>query len=237
MMTTTTTTAPIPKAWEALPDEEVVRRILEGEGALFELLMRRYNQRLYRVARAIVRDEAEAEDVMQQAYVSAYTHLAQFEQRARFSTWLTRIAVHEALARRRRRERITEMDAMPETEGDVWTAKAPDPEQQALTGELRRALEASVDALPESHRSVFVLRDVEGLTTAETAECLGLSEDNVKTRLSRSRAALRRELLARAGGATPDVFSFHLSRCDRVVSAVLDRLGLRSAAGSSPARG
>jgi RNA polymerase sigma-70 factor, ECF subfamily len=237
MMTTTTTTARIPEAWEALPDEEVVRRILEGEGALFELLMRRYNQRLYRVARAIVRDEGEAEDVMQQAYVSAYTHLAQFEQRARFSTWLTRIAVHEALARRRRRERITEMDAMPESSGEVWTAKGPDPEQQALTGELRRALEASVDALPESHRSVFVLRDVEGLSTAETAECLGLSEDNVKTRLSRSRAALRRELLARAGGATSDVFSFHLSRCDRVVSAVLDRLGLRSAAGTPPARG
>ena len=236
-MTTTTTTAPIPKAWEALPDEEVVRRVLEGEGALFELLMRRYNQRLYRVARAIVRDEAEAEDVMQQAYVSAYTHLAQFERRARFSTWLTRIAVHEALARRRRRQRITEMDAMPETDGDVWMAKGPDPEQQALTGELRRALEASVDALPESHRSVFVLRDVEGLSTAETAECLGLSEDNVKTRLSRSRAMLRRELLERAGGATADVFSFHLSRCDRVVAAVLERLGLRAGAGTPPARG
>jgi RNA polymerase sigma-70 factor, ECF subfamily len=236
-MTTTTTTARIPEAWEALPDEEVVRRVLEGEGALFELLMRRYNQRLYRVARAIVRDEAEAEDVMQQAYVSAYTHLAQFERRARFSTWLTRIAVHEALARRRRRERITEMDAMPETGGELWTSKGPDPEQQALTGELRRALEASVDALPESHRSVFVLRDVEGLSTAETAECLGLSEDNVKTRPSRSRAMLRRELLARAGGATPDVFSFHLSRCDRVVAAVLERLGLRAAAGTPPPRG
>src|SRR3954469_10388659 len=99
---TTTMAAPMPRAWDALTDEEVVDRVLAGEGALYELLMRRYNQRLYRVARSIVRDDGEAEDVMQQAYVNAYTHLAQFEDRARFSTWLTRIAVHEALARVRR---------------------------------------------------------------------------------------------------------------------------------------
>jgi RNA polymerase sigma-70 factor, ECF subfamily len=222
-----TSTMAAPRAWDALTDEEVVQRVLAGEGPLFEVLMRRYNQRLYRVARAILRDEGEAEDVMQQAYVNAYAHLGQFEQRARFSTWLTRIAVHEALARRRRRGRITEMDAMPETDGSgVWTAKGPDPEQQALTGELRKALEDSVDALPESHRSVFVLREVEGLSTAETAESLGLSEDNVKTRLSRSRAMLRRDLFERAGVAAPDVFSFHLSRCDRVVAAVFARLGI-----------
>jgi len=213
---------------EPLSDEEVVRRIRGGEGALFEVLMRRYNQRLYRVARAIVRDDAEAEDVMQQAYVSAYTHLDQFAERARFSTWLTRIAVHEALARNRRRGRLREMDAMAETDASgVWTSRGLDPEQQALTAELRRALEASLDALPESHRSVFVLREVEGLDTAETAECLGLSEDNVKTRLSRSRAMLRRQLFERAGLATSDVFSFHLSRCDRIVGAVLARLSLR----------
>ena len=226
-MTTISTPAHMPVGGEALTDEEVVRRVLGGEGALFEVLMRRYNQRLYRVARAIVRDEAEAEDVMQQAYVSAYAHLGQFAQRARFSTWLTRIAVHEALARNRRRGRLTEMDAMPETDGSgVWVAKGPDPEQQALSGELRRVLEDSLDALPESHRSVFVLRAVEGLSTAEAAECLGLSEENVKTRLSRSRAMLRRELFERAGVAAPDVFSFHLSRCDRVVAAVLERLGV-----------
>ena len=116
---------------------------------------------------------------------------------------------------------------MPETDGSgVWVAKGPDPEQQALSGELRRVLEDSLDALPESHRSVFVLRAVEGLSTAEAAECLGLSEENVKTRLSRSQAMLRRELFERAGVAAPDVFSFHLSRCDRVVAAVLERLGV-----------
>jgi RNA polymerase sigma-70 factor (ECF subfamily) len=226
-MKTISMAAHMPAAWEALTDEDVVRRVLAGEGALFEVLMRRYNQRLYRVARAIVRDDSEAEDVMQQAYVSAYAHLGQFAQRARFSTWLTRIAVHEALARNRRRGRVTEMDAMPETDSSgVWTSRGPDPEQQAMTGELRQALEASLDALPESHRSVFVLREVEGLSTAETAECLGLSEENVKTRLSRSRARLRRELFERAGVAAPAVFAFHLSRCDRVVAAVLARLGL-----------
>jgi len=237
-MSTTTITARLPTGWEALTDEEVVSRVIGGEGALFEVLMRRYNQRLYRVARAIVRDEAEAEDVMQQAYVSAYAHLGQFAQRARFSTWLTRIAVHEALARNRRRGRLTEMDAMPETDGSgVWVSRGPDPERQAMTGEIRQALEASLDALPDSHRSVFVLRAVEGLSTAETAECLGLSEENVKTRLSRSRAMLRRQLFERAGVAAPDVFSFHLSRCDRVVTAVLQRLAISSAAGSPPAHG
>jgi RNA polymerase sigma-70 factor (ECF subfamily) len=213
-----------------LSDEEVVRRVRAGEGALFELLMRRYNQRLYRVARAIVRNDAEAEDVMQQAYVNAYQHLGQFEGRAQFSTWLTRIAVYEALARRRRRERLPEIDAMFDHD-DVRgapTSSVPSPEQQAMTGELRTALEASVDAIPEMYRTAFVLREVEGLSTAEAAECLESSEDVVKTRLHRAKVLLRRELLARAGADARTAFSFHALRCDRVVASVFVRLGLRA---------
>jgi RNA polymerase sigma-70 factor, ECF subfamily len=211
-----------------LPDEEVVRRVRAGEGALFELLMRRYNQRLYRVARAIVRSDAEAEDVMQQAYVNAYVHLAQFEGRAQFSTWLTRIAVYEALARRRRRERLPEIDAMSDhDEGrNALRSSVPSPEQQAITGELRSALEASLDALPEMYRTAFVLREVEGLSTAEAAECLESSEDVVKTRLHRAKVLLRRELLERAGAGARTAFSFHAVRCDRVVGAVFARLRL-----------
>ena len=215
----------------ALDDLEIVRRVKAGEGALFELLMRRYNQRLYRVARGIVKDDAEAEDVMQQAYVNAYTHLDQFADRAKFSTWLTRITVYEALARLRRRGRLMEIDAMSE-KGDpraVLASRDLDPEQEAMTGELRLALERSLDSIPEIYRTAFVMREVEGLSTAETAECLDTSEDVVKTRLHRARALLRRELMARAGSEASDAFRFHAVRCDRVVAAVFTQLGLRPA--------
>jgi len=211
-----------------LSDLEIVARVKAGEGALFELLMRRYNQRLYRVARGIVKDDAEAEDVMQQAYVSAYTHLGQFAERARFSTWLTRIAVYEALGRLRRRERLLEIDAMSE-KGDpraVLASRDQDPEQEAMTGELRAALERSLDSIPEIYRTAFVLREVEGLSTAETAECLDASEDVVKTRLHRARVLLRRALMARAGSEARDAFRFHAVRCDRVVAAVFAQIGL-----------
>ena len=210
-------------------DEDVVRRVRDGEKALFEVLMRRYNQRLFRVARAILKDEAEAEDVMQQAYVNAYTHLHQFEERARFGTWLTRIAVHEALARVRRRGRFEEVDAMPEFEEkkmERFASADPSPEHTAATGELRGILESSFDALPEIYRSVFVLREVEAQSTTEAALCLGISEDTVKTRLHRARALLRRELFDRAGLTSAQLFPFHLSRCDRVVGAVFARIGV-----------
>jgi len=213
----------------SLRDEELVRRIREGETALFEVLMRRYNQRLFRVAWAILKDEAEAEDVMQQAYVNGYTHLAQFEERASFATWLTRIAVNEALARLRRRGRHEEVDAMPEWDEksmDVLRSSALNPEEQALRREVRAALESSFEALPEIYRSVFMLREVEGLSTAEAALSLGLSEDTVKTRLHRARGLLRQELFDRAGLATSELFPLHLSRCDRVVAAVFTRLNL-----------
>ena len=211
---------------EVLSDEEVVRRVRAGEAALFEVLMRRHNQRLYRTARAIVRDEAEAEDVMQQAYVNAYTHLGQFTGRARFATWLTRIAMYEALGRIRRRARVTEIESMADggDGGVVLQDRGPNPERQAFIGELRRTLEGGVDALPEAYRSVFVLRDVEGLTTAETAECLGLSEDVVKTRLVRARAQLRRQLSEQIGQGVRDLFAFEATRCDRVVAGVFERL-------------
>jgi len=215
---------------EAVPDdEEVVRRIRAGEAVLFDVLMRRYNQRLFRVARAILKDEAEAEDVMQQAYVNAYTHLHQFEERARFGTWLTRIAFHEALARRRRRARFEEVDAMPEHDKrtmEQLTSKDLSPEDQAIRREMHGILEAAVDTIPEIYRSVFLLREVEALSTTETAECLGISEDNVKTRLHRARAMLRQEMFERAGLTAGALFPLHLSRCDRVVGAVFAELRL-----------
>jgi RNA polymerase sigma-70 factor (ECF subfamily) len=188
--------------------------------------MRRHNERVYRAARAIVRDEKEAEDVMQQGYVNAYTHLRQFNGQARFSTWLTRIVVNEALARVRRQGRYEAFDdEFPKVERFMaMNPNHDNPERQAFSGELRGLLEWAIDRLPDGAREVFVLREVEGLSTAEVAESLGVSEDVVKTRLSRARAALRRGLLERTGATTPDVFRFYRPRCDRVVALVLARI-------------
>jgi RNA polymerase sigma-70 factor (ECF subfamily) len=208
-----------------LSDEEIIRQVIAGNTALFELLMRRYNERVYRAARAIVSNEEEAEDVMQQAYVNAFTHLQQFSGAARFSTWLTKIAVHESLARVRRRGRYEAFDDEA-SNGEPLLSHRPteNPERQAFTGELRSLLEWAIDTLPPGMREVFVLRDVEGLSTAEVAEALDVSEDVVKTRLSRGRASLRRVLLERTGATAPEVFRFYRPRCDRVVTLVLARI-------------
>lgn len=214
---------------EAWSDELVVKRVLDGEGALFEVLMRRYNQRLYRVARAILRDDAEAEDVMQDAYVRAYQHLADFEGRAKFSTWLTRIAVHEALARARRHSRFQSLDISEEAKGGIMRSLASDdrdPEKAAYDRELGLVLEQAILKLSEEHRLVFMLRDMEGMTTEETADCLNLSPENVKVRLHRARAGLRKELYARVGATAVRSFQFHAPRCDRVVKNVFKTLGL-----------
>jgi RNA polymerase sigma-70 factor, ECF subfamily len=206
-------------------DAQTIEKVLNGNTEMFELLMRRYNERVYRAARSIVRDEQEAEDVMQQAYVNAFTHLRQFNGSAQFSTWLTRIAVNEALARVRRRGRYeTFDDDLSSVEPFMPSHPAPSPERQAFAGELRGLLEWAIDALPDGMREVFVLREVEGLSTKEVAECLGVSDDVVKTRLSRARAALRELLMERTGGTTSEAFRFHRPRCDRVVVRVLARI-------------
>ena len=213
----------------ALPDEEIVKRVRAGDSALFEILMRRHNQRVYRVVRAVVKDEADAEDVMQQAYISAFTHLHQFEDRSQFSTWLIRIALHEAFGRRRKMQRSETTTArnrsgVDDDSGefmDTLTSPEADPERQAYAQELHRVLEAAVDTLPEGYRTVFMLRDIEGLSTSETGQGLGLGDEAVKTRLHRARAMIRRAVTARIGEVAPGAFLFHAPRCDRVVSAVL----------------
>jgi RNA polymerase sigma-70 factor (ECF subfamily) len=219
--------AEVATSQEPLSDEEVVSRVLAGETAMFEIVMRRHNQRLYRVARAILRNDGEAEDVMQDAYVRAYEHLDQFSGRARFSTWLTRIAVHEALARQRRGNRLQELDSKSDREGDPMdrlATLAPDPEQQASNMEIRRVLEQSVEKLPDAYRTIFMLRDVEEMSTSDTAHALDISEENVKVRLHRARALLRKTLYARAGTERKEVFNFHAVRCDRVVKNVFERI-------------
>ena len=218
--------AQVLEQWNTLSDEQVVAHVVAGQTALFEILMRRYNERVYRVVRAIVRDDGEAEDVMQQAYVNAYANLRQFAGKARFSTWLTRIAINESLSRVRRRGHYEPFDEqLSNVEPFMAEHSSPNPERQAFTGELRALLEWAIDGLPDGAREVFVLREVEGLSTADAAESLGVSEDVVKTRLSRAKAALRRTMMERSGAAAPEVFRFYRPRCDRVVARVLAVLG------------
>ncbi len=212
---------------EAWSDEEVVSRVRGGDTALYEIIMRRYNQRLYRVARAILRDDAEAEDVMQDAYVRAYQHLDQFAGRALFSTWLTRIAVHVALSRLRLRNRNQQLDDTGQ-DGEISmniVETSPDPEQSASRAELSQLLEEALLDLPEQYRTVVMLRDVEGMSTEETATALDLTEDNVKIRLHRGRAMARGWIVERVGAKAKNAFPFMGVRCDRVVHSVLARLG------------
>ena len=211
-----------------ISDDDVVSRVRAGETGLYEMLMRRYNQRLFRVIRSVVMNDDETEDVLQEAWVRAYEHLDQFAGRASFSTWVTRIAFHEALARTRKNRRWTplenpEGEIMAEAERRQTTAETP--EMQAERSQLGRMLQAAVDALPETYRSVFLLREVEQLSTTETAECLELSEEAVKTRLHRSRALLRRDLESRLGPAISEAYAFLGARCDRIVMRVLERIG------------
>jgi len=212
---------------DPLSDEEVVARVLAGETSMFEVVMRRYNQRLYRVARAILRNDGEAEDVMQDAYVRAYEHLDQLAGRAKFSTWLTRIAVHEALTRQRR-GRYQELEPMSEGDGgdpmDGFASMALNPEEQASNSQIRSLLEEAVEKLPDAYRTVFMLRDVEEMSTTDTANVLEISEENVKVRLHRARALLRKSLYARAGMERKEAFNFHAVRCDRIVKNVFERI-------------
>jgi RNA polymerase sigma-70 factor, ECF subfamily len=210
-------------ARDALTDNEIIRRVIAGETALFELIMRRHNQRIYRTVRAIVRNEVDAEDVMQQAYINAYVHLGQFEERASFSTWLTRIAMNEAFARMRPRP-LRIADDLDETAMEQIQSTDPDPEQQMAAAELRVLVEAEIAALPESYRVVLMLREVEGLDTRDVAECLGVSEDVVKTRLYRAREILRENVYRRAGLTFESLFSFGHNRCDRLVANVMESI-------------
>ena len=218
----------LPSPLDPITDEEIVARVINGETLLFELLMRRHNQRVYRTIRAILGADDEAEDVMQQTYLNAFAHLSSFAGQARFSTWLTSIAVNEALGRRRRSGAAAFRVVSSDEDNDPILqirASGPDPEQQVMTGELQRLVEEEILSLADNYRTVLVLRQVEGLSTEETAEILGVSTDVVKTRLRRARVMLREALLERAGVTFERLFAFPATRCDRVVKAVMSQIG------------
>ena len=191
--------------------------------------MRRYNQKLYRAARSVFPgDPAEAEDVVQDAWVRAFEHLGQFEGRSSLSTWLVRITLHEAWSRARRRRRVGPLDETGEETSMEPVMSSADPEKDAASVEIGALLQDAVAALPENYRMVFVLRSIEDMSTEETAECLDLSTDVVKTRLHRARGLLRRDLLNRAGSSAASLYPFLGARCDRIVAAVLARIGAKA---------
>ena len=224
--------AALESAHAGMPDAEIARRIAAGDQHALQLLMRRHNQTLYRTARGILKDDAEAEDAVQEGYLSAYRAMGSFRDEARLSTWLVRIVANEALARLRKRKRsaeIVRLDGDPESSDQgieaTMSESAPEqPEHGALRAEARRLLEKKIDELPDAFRAVFVLRAIEELSAEETAAVLDIPEATVRTRFFRARGLLRESLAREMDFAIEDIFSFAGGRCDRIVARVLARL-------------
>jgi RNA polymerase sigma-70 factor (ECF subfamily) len=224
--------APTSPAGSSGSDADLVLRIRRQDEAAFEALMRRHNGRLFRVARAILKDDAEAEDALQDSYLTAYRRIGDFRGESELSTWLTRIVINQALMRLRRQKRdrvVIPFGGDGRTEGDRTSSDVADvtsesPTDAALRGEVRRILERRIDELPVAFRTVFVMREVEDMTVEETAACLSIPATTVRTRLFRARGLLREALARDMDSATVEVFGFGGERCDRVVAGVFARL-------------
>lgn len=200
-----------------IPDTIIVQNILSGEQWYFEYIIRKYNKRLYRIGMSILNDDMQVEDAMQVSYMKAYRHLADFEHRSSFGTWLSKIMLNECLAQKNKKFRLKNM----EEKYDQKLNSISTPAHLLLNKELSGILEAAIAELPEKYRMVFVLREVEDLSVRETAEVLMLEESNIKVRLNRAKTMLREHL---TGYIKENVYCFHLTRCDRVVNHVFQAL-------------
>lgn len=218
---------PIESTLAGVPDGELVPRAAHGDGVAFAAIMRRYNRRLFRTARAILGNDADAEDALQEGYLHAWRALGSFRAEARLSTWLTRIVANEALARRRRQQpgTVTLDDAMTDAKDSRALVDGMErrPESVTARDQWRRLIEQGMDRLPEPFRTVFMLRGVEELSVDEVARVLDIPEATVRTRFFRARALLRKELTGEVGAALRDAFAFDGARCDRMVAAVMAR--------------
>lgn len=210
-------------------DKEVVDGVISGDKEMYELIMRKYNQRLFRIGRAIIKDDDEIEDILQDVYIKAYENLKNFQWRSGFSTWLTRILINEALACKKRKDKLSyrpegdgEDSELPNNVLKYIPSNNMNPEEEAINDELRDLLEKVIDSLPEKYRIVYVMREIEGMNIAETADCLEISESNVKVRLNRAKEMLRDSLTNVYKDS--EVFPFLGSRCDRIVSRVMSRI-------------
>jgi RNA polymerase sigma-70 factor (ECF subfamily) len=223
--------APAPRIAARSEDAELVRRALARDDTAFRAIMERHNRRLYRVARSILRNDSEAEDVVQEAYVNAFTHLDGFRGDSSLATWLSRITMNEALGRLRRERPTVELDALEagRTEAQIipfpQSGASDDPERTMAQREILQLVERAADNLPEIFRIVFVTRVIEGMSAEETAELLGLRPETVKTRLHRARRLVREQLDKQIGPVLMDAFPFAGRRCERLTHAVMKRLG------------
>ena len=217
------------KPGPGLSDEALVALVASGENAAFEPLLRRYNRLLFRTARSIVQDDADAEDVLQSAYLQAFSTLPSFRGESRLSTWLVRIVMNEALARVRKTQRRAEIihleahmdDDQIDAQADASAARFEEPQAAAMRNQTRRLLERKIDELPESFRTVFMLREVEEMTVEEASEALGIPEATVRTRHFRGRSMLRESLSREVDFALEEAFGFDGERCNRIVASVM----------------
>jgi RNA polymerase sigma-70 factor (ECF subfamily) len=202
-------------------EEELIKQILSGDKEKYAILMRKYNQRLYRVGKGYFKDDAEVEDLMQEAYIKGYLNLGKFEGRSQFSTWITRILVNECLQRIRKIKKLT-LNADDENNEYMNFTDKSNPEYESLNRELKLQLELNIGRLPEKYRVIFIMREVEKLNVTETARILDISESNVKARLSRAKDQLRNSLMEIY--PMGEVYQFNLVRCDKIVENVLARI-------------
>ncbi|MEI8715387.1 RNA polymerase sigma factor [Mesorhizobium sp. ISC11] len=208
-------------------DLELTQRALARDGAAFRTIIKTHNQRLYRIARGVVRNDSEAEDIVQEAYVRAFAHLGSFRGDASLGTWLSRIVINEALGRLRKRRRSVAMPENPQAEIIQFPLNpSDDPERTMAQRQILALVERATDSLPDLYRMVFVARVIEGLSIEETSELLGVRPETVKTRLHRARALLRKALDDQIGPVLLDAFPFAGRRCERLTTAVMKRLGL-----------
>jgi RNA polymerase sigma-70 factor, ECF subfamily len=212
-------------------DSELVQHAAAGDHKAFEAIMRRCNQQLFRIARGILKDDAEAEEAVQEGYVIAYRALKTFRGDAKLSTWLGRIIINESLGRLRRHKRqgvvvpFSGAEHEAAIDAEIHVHEHSSPEEATLRAEMRALMEQKIDELPLAFRTVFIMREVEEMTVEETAQCLGIPEATVRTRLFRAKGLLRESLSREIDVTTRDVFSFAGERCDRIVAAVLARIG------------
>jgi RNA polymerase sigma factor (sigma-70 family) len=209
-------------------DNDIIARILKGERELYALLLRRYNQRLYRVAMSIINDDTDVEDVMQSAYIKAWENLDKFQFKSSFATWLTRILINESLLRLKKRKQspLTGDDNINMAMNQQHSGEPVTPFHHTHNLELRQALEKAIRELPDKYRMIFIMREMENMSIAETQACLDLTEVNVKVRLSRAKALLRNTLSTYY--KEEDILHFHLSRCDRMVDLIMNYISITS---------
>jgi RNA polymerase sigma-70 factor (ECF subfamily) len=222
---------PNPKPAISLDERELVRRSLARDDQAFRIIMSRYNRRLYRIARGSIRNDSDAEDIVQEAYVKAFMHLANFRGESSLATWLSRITINEALGRLRRKRTMKEVSRVEDQRTEAEIIPFPqmttneDPEKTMAQRQILQLVEQATDNLPENFRLVFVTRVIEGMNVEETAEILGIPPETVKTRLHRARKLVREQLDKQIGPVLMDAFPFAGKRCERVTEAVLRRLG------------